>query len=95
MLRPFEQGQQNYEALDFRLRGRQLAGRDGISKAANLMGTVAKGLISGVAAPAEANGGTPGQAKRLAFWVYNLKIALYADRAIVADGDLSSGHLFS
>ena len=51
------------------------------------MGAIAKWLILGVAAAAQADGGASGQAKRFAFRVVDFEIAFHSDRAVGVDGD--------
>lgn len=52
------------------------------------MRAVAKGLVFGVPAAAQADGLTPSEAEDVSFGVLNREISLNTERAIVVDRDL-------
>jgi hypothetical protein len=63
--------------------GRQIAPGHSIREVLALVRAIAKGLIPGVAAAAEGNGGSPCQAESIAVLVLYLKITFHSDRAVI------------
>jgi len=59
------------------------------------MGAIAKGLVCGVPAAAEPDGGPAGQTEGLTLRIKNLELAFDADGAVVIDGDFRGGHFLS
>ncbi len=77
--------------LRFRCRRRQIPGYDGVGKAV-AMRTIAKGLILGQSATAQADHFAPPQSKSLTLRVKNLEIAFYSDGTVVVDRYLCVSH---
>jgi hypothetical protein len=81
--------------LELGLRGREFSRYDRVREPAGLVAAIAKWLIGGVPAAAEAHGGAAGKAKRPPFWIDQLEIAFDAKRSIVIHGDLRCRHFSS
>src|SRR5437588_12550175 len=78
-----------------RLGRREIARDDGVGEPRGLVRAVAEGLICGVAAAAQRNGGLSRQPEGFPLRIHNFKIALHAYDYVVPDGDLSFRHFFS
>src|SRR6266480_1200471 len=83
------------QPLEFRLRGSQLPGSNGIGESAGLMGAVAERLVCGVPTTAEPNGGPTSQAKGFSLGIKNFEIAFHADGSIVIDSNFRGHHFLS
>jgi hypothetical protein len=59
------------------------------------VGAIAKGLIGGVAAPAESNGRPSGKPEGLPFGIYNFKLTFHPDGAVIVDRNFRRCHFFS
>jgi hypothetical protein len=59
------------------------------------VGAIAKGLIGGVSAPAEANRRPSGEAKGFSFGIDNLKITFHPNGAVIVDRNFRRCHFFS
>jgi hypothetical protein len=59
------------------------------------MRAIAEGLVSGVAAAAEANGRSSGEAEELPVRIHNFEVTFHSDRPIVIDRDFRRRHFFS
>lgn len=75
---------------DFGLGRGKIAGNDLVLKSGAGVGAIAEGLVLGLAATAESDHGTAGEAERLPGRVENLEIALDADRAVVVHSNSGS-----
>ena len=56
------------------------------------MGTIAKWLVLGVAAAAQADCGASSKSERFALRVQDFEVAFDTDIAIIVDGDFCGGH---
>jgi len=88
-------GKPGGQGLQLRFGGREVPGSHGIREAMDLMRAIAEGLGGGVAAPAEAYGSPPGEAKGLPLGIDNFEITLHADGPVVLDRDSCRRHFFS
>jgi hypothetical protein len=72
----------------------QFAGGHGVSKTARFVAAVAEGLIGGLAAATETDGGATSQSKRLSFGIYNLEVTFDAKGTIVIYRDFGCRQFF-
>ncbi len=70
-------------------RRRQIARSHGIGEVLALVRAVAEGLVAGMAAAAQGDGRSSSKAERVAFLIFNFKIAFYSDRAVIKNRHFS------
>jgi hypothetical protein len=85
---------EHLSCLDFGLWRRQIAGFDKISKANPVVRSIAEGFVRGLATSAKANDRATCQAKGLASWVHNLKVALDPNRTVTVNCNFRGSHKF-
>jgi hypothetical protein len=75
----------NFSFLNFGLGGRKVSGGNFVREIGVAVGAVAEGLIGGMTAAAESNGGASGETEFISGGIDNLEIAFDQDGAVILE----------